>query len=84
MSTQLSQALRVETEIVSSAAPFFLDQAGGFQHLKVLRHRRATHRKLAGELADSRRPTPQQVDNGLPSRVRECAKHLPSVNHTLP
>lgn len=69
---------------MASATAFFFHQADGLQHLKMLRYGGTTDGKLGSQFADGRRPLPQQVENGLSSRIGEGAQQLPSVSHTLP
>lgn len=84
MSPQFRQTLRVETKIMTSATPLFFDKTRGFQHLKMLRHSGTTDGKLIGQFANREWPLPQQVENALARRVRECSQHLFSVSHDLP
>ena len=83
MSAQVGQALGIQTKVMARSTPLFFHQTGGFEHLKMLGHSRAAHWKLTGEFADRRGPPPQQMENGLARRVRECSQHLVSVSHTL-
>jgi hypothetical protein len=81
---QLSQALWIEAKVMASATPFFFDQAGGFQHLKMLRNSGTTDRKLSRQFTDGGGPLAQQVENSLASRIRESTQEIPSVSHNLP
>lgn len=69
VSAQLSQALRIEPEVMAGTAPFLIHQAYGFQHLEMLRNRGTTDWKATCQLADCRRTPSQQLENGLPGRV---------------
>jgi hypothetical protein len=69
---------------VAGATPFFVDQADGFQHLKMLRYSGTADRKLSSQFTNRRRALPQQVENSLASRIRERSQQLPSVSHNLP
>ena len=69
---------------MASAAPFFLYQADGFQHLEMLRDGRPADRKLCSQFTHRGGPLAQQVENSLAGRIRERAQQLPSVSHTLP
>jgi hypothetical protein len=69
---------------MTSATPFFFDQAGRFQHSKMLRYSRTADRKPSSQFTDRGGPLPQQVENRLSSRIRARAQQLPSVSHTLP
>jgi len=69
--TQLGEALRVEMKIVSGAASFFRNQAGGFQHLKMLRYRRTADGKLASQFTHCGWAPAQQVDQCLASTIRK-------------
>jgi len=82
--TQLSQAFGIETKVMTSAAPLFLHQPGGLQHLQMLGHGRTADGKLGSQFAHRGRALPQQVEHGLAGRIGEGAQQLRSVSHTLP
>ncbi len=67
---------------MSSAAPFFLDQADRLQRLKMLRHSGTRDGQPPGQFAHRRWTLPQQVDDSLARGVRKGAQHLRSVSHT--
>lgn len=67
---------------MARAPPFFFHQAGGLQHLQVLRNGGTADGKTAGEFPHGGGLPPEQVENGLAGGVRERAEHLPSVSHT--
>ena len=66
------------------AAPFFVHQARGLQHLQMLRHCGTADRKLARELADRGWPPAQQVQDGLAGGIGEGRQQLLFVSHYLP
>jgi len=68
---------------MAGATPFFFHQAGGLQHLKMLRHGGAADGKPISQFADCGRALSQQVENGLAGRIRERGQQLVSVSHTL-
>ena len=81
---QFLQALRIQPEVVASAAPLFFHQAHGLQHLEMLRYGRTADRKPASQFTDRRRTPPQQVENRLARRIGERRQTLHSVSHNLP
>jgi hypothetical protein len=56
--TQLSQALWVEAIVMARATPFFVNQADGFQYLKMLRHSGTTDRKPSSQFTNRGRALP--------------------------
>ena len=83
MGPQLGQALRIQAEVVASAAPFFFYQPGGLQDLEVLRYRGPADGKAAGQLAHRGGAAPEQVDDVLAGRIGERAEHFALVSHAL-
>jgi hypothetical protein len=57
--TELSQALWVEAIVMAGPTPFFVDQADGFQDLKMLRYGGTADRKLSSQFANRGRALPQ-------------------------
>jgi len=82
--SQLSQALGIQPEIMTGAAPLFLHQTGGFQHLQMLRNSRTADRKPSGEFTYRGGPPAQQMEEGLPGWIGESSQQLSLVGHTLP
>jgi hypothetical protein len=80
---QLSQARWIEAKVMAGAAAFFFHQAGGLQHLKMLRYGGAADREPISQFADCGRALSQQVENGLAGWIRESGQQLRSVSHTL-
>jgi len=68
---------------MARAPPFLFHQAGGSQHLQVLRDGGTADGKAAGKFAYRGRLPPEQVEDRLARGVRQRAEHLPSVSHTL-
>ena len=84
MRAQLGQALGIQPEIMTRAAPLFFHQPGGFQNLKMLRNGRAAYRQAFRYFADRGWPPAQQIENRLPGGIGESAQQRLLVGHTLP